>query len=87
MEEDEPVYTEDIEPLHDPMTVIDKGIALKYYDAGATIYLITPFSQLIAASERMEIERGADHFSCQYMSRHCYRIWKLRWRIIRSCSH
>ena len=43
MEEDEPVYTEDIEPLHDPMTVIDKGTALKYYDAGATIYLITPF--------------------------------------------
>lgn len=62
LEEDEPVYTEDIEPLHDPMTVIDKGTALKYYDAGATIYLITPFSQLIAASERMEIERGADHF-------------------------
>ena len=62
LEEDEPVYTEDIEPLHDPMTVIDKGPALKYYDAGATIYLITPFSQLIAASERMEIERGADHF-------------------------
>lgn len=40
LEEDEPVYTEDIEPLHDPMTVIDKGTALKYYDAGATIYLI-----------------------------------------------
>lgn len=62
LEADEPDYTEEFNSLRDPMIIVDKEEALKYYDAGATIYLITPFSQPIAASERMEIERGSDYF-------------------------
>ncbi len=62
LEADEPDYTEEFNSLRDPMIIVDKDEALKYYDAGATIYLITPFSQPIAAIERTEIERGSDYF-------------------------
>lgn len=62
LEADEPDYTEEFDSLRDPMIIVNKEEALKYYDAGATIYLITPFSQPIAASERTEIERGSDYF-------------------------
>ena len=35
---------------------------LKLYDAGADIYLITNFSSPMYVTERMEIERGPEHY-------------------------
>jgi hypothetical protein len=48
-----------------PMAVIDKEEALKLFDAGETIYLITMYQNPIAASERKEIERGAEDFQVE----------------------
>ena len=44
------------------MSVIEQEEALKLYDAGADIYLITNFSSPIYVTERMEIERGPEHY-------------------------
>ena len=53
---------EDLGKFQEPMSVIDRKEALKLYDAGADIYLITNFSSPIYATERMEIERGPEHY-------------------------
>ena len=45
--------------------------ALKLYDAGADIYLITNFSSPMYVTERMEIERGPEHYQMSI-------IWKLQ---------
>lgn len=49
---------EDFGAFQEPMNVIGQEEALKLYDAGADIYLITNFSSPIYVTERMEIERG-----------------------------
>ena len=50
--------------IHDANTegIIDQEEVLKLYDAGADIYLITNFSSPIYVTERMEIERGPEHY-------------------------
>ena len=48
--------------FQEPMSVINQEEALKLYDAGADIYLITNFSSPIYVTERMEIERGPEHY-------------------------
>ncbi len=53
---------EDFGAFQEPMSVIDQEEALKLYDAGADIYLITNFSSPIYVTERMEIERGPEHY-------------------------
>lgn len=53
---------EDFGAFQKPMSVIDQEEALKLYDAGADIYLITNFSSPIYVTERMEIERGPEHY-------------------------
>ena len=53
---------EDFGAFHEPMSVIEQEEALKLYDAGADIYLITNFSSPIYVTERMEIERGPEHY-------------------------
>ena len=56
-------YTEDFgNSLQEPMRVVDRDEALRFYDAGANIYLITTFSRPVPAIERMEIERGPEHY-------------------------
>ena len=43
--EDDYNYGEDFgNPLQEPMRVVDRDEALRFYDAGANIYLITTFS-------------------------------------------
>ena len=53
---------EDFGVFQEPMSVINQEEALKLYDAGADIYLITNFSSSIYVTERMEIERGPEHY-------------------------
>lgn len=48
--------------LYPPMDVLNKEDALKMFDAGERIYLITTYPMPIVVQERMEIERGADYF-------------------------
>lgn len=56
-------YTEEnLGAFQEPMSVIEQEEALKLYDAGADIYLITNFSSLMYVTERMEIERGPEHY-------------------------
>jgi hypothetical protein len=53
---------EDFGVFQEPMSVIDQEEALKLYDAGADIYLITSFSSPVYVTERMEIERGPERY-------------------------
>ena len=53
---------EDFGAFQEPMSVIDREEALKLYDAGADIYLITSFSSPVYVTERMEIERGPERY-------------------------
>lgn len=53
---------EDFGAFQEPMSVIDQEEALKLYDAGADIYLITNFSSPVYVTERKEIERGPEHY-------------------------
>lgn len=48
--------------LYPPMDVLNKEDALKMFDAGERIYLITTYPMPIVVQERMEIESGADYF-------------------------
>ena len=50
--------------IHDANTegIIDQEEALKLYDVGADIYLNTNFSSPMYVTERMEIERGPEHY-------------------------
>lgn len=63
MEQDEEM--DELDNLLPPMVVIGKDEALKMYDAGETVYLITTYSYPIAVRERLEIERGADHYQME----------------------
>ena len=53
---------EDLGTFQEPMSAIEQEEALKLYDAGADIYLITNFSSPIYVTERMEIERGPERY-------------------------
>lgn len=53
---------ENLGAFQEPMSVIEQDEALKLYDAGADIYLITNFSSPMYVTERMEIERGPEQY-------------------------
>lgn len=53
---------EDLGTFQEPMSAIEQEEALKLYDAGADIYLITNFSSPTYVMERMEIERGPERY-------------------------
>ena len=53
---------ENLGAFQEPMSAIEQEEALKLYDAGADIYLITNFSSPMYVTERMEIERGPEHY-------------------------
>lgn len=48
-----------------PMTDLDRNEALRMFDAGETVYLITTYPRPIAVQERMEIERGPEHYQME----------------------
>lgn len=78
--EDDYNYGEDFgNPLQEPMRVVDRDEALRFYDAGANIYLITTFSRPVPAIERMEIERGSEHY--QLPSTEWERFHNLEWEM------
>ena len=68
---------EDFGAFQEPMSVIEQEEALKLYDAGADIYLITNFSSPIYVMERMEIERGPEHYQMSMAERERFR--NLEW--------
>lgn len=70
---------EDFGAFQVPMSVIDQKEALKLYDAGADIYLITNFSSPIYVTERMEIERGPEHYQMSMEERERFR--NLEWEM------
>lgn len=61
-QEQENYMDEDYPYLYPPMTVLNKEEALRLYDAGERIYLVTVSRTPIAVRERAEIERGSDTF-------------------------
>lgn len=48
-----------------PMTDLDRDEALRMFDAGETVFLVTTYQRPIAVRERMEIERGPEHFQME----------------------
>ena len=70
---------EDFGVFQEPMSVIDREEALKLYDAGADIYLITNFSSPIYVTERMEIERGPERY--QMSTTELERFRNLEWEM------
>ena len=70
---------EDFGAFQEPMSVINQEEALKLYDAGADIYLITNFSSPIYVTERMEIERGPEHYQMSMAERERFR--NLEWKM------
>ena len=70
---------EDFGVFQEPMSVINQEEALKLYDAGADIYLITNFSSPIYVTERMEIERGPEHYQMSMAERERFR--NLEWEM------
>ena len=70
---------EDFGAFQEPMNVIGQEEALKLYDAGADIYLITNFSSPIYVTERMEIERGPEHY--QMSTEELERFRNLEWEM------
>lgn len=48
-----------------PMTDLDRDQALKMFDAGETVFLVTTYQRPIAVRERMEIERGPEHYQME----------------------
>ena len=70
---------EDFGAFQEPMSVIEQEEALKLYDAGADIYLITNFSSPIYVTERMEIERGPEHYQMSMTERERFR--NLEWEM------
>lgn len=77
---------EDFGAFQEPMNVIGQEEALKLYDAGADIYLITNFSSPIYVTERMEIERGPSIIRCLQKNWNDSAIWNGRCRNIRRFS-
>lgn len=70
---------EDFGAFQEPMNVIDQEEALKLYDAGADIYLITNFSSPVYVTERKEIERGPEHYQMSMTELERFRI--LEWEM------
>jgi len=70
---------EDFGVFQEPMSVLNQKEALKLYDAGADIYLITNFSSPIYVTERMEIERGPEHY--QMSMAELERFRNLEWKM------
>lgn len=48
-----------------PMTDLDRNEALRMFDAGENVYLITTYPRPIAVRERMEIERGSEYYQME----------------------
>ena len=76
---DQDYADEDFGAFQEPMSVIEQEEALKLYDAGADIYLITNFSSPIYVTERMEIERGPEHYQMSRTERERFR--NLEWEM------
>lgn len=70
---------EDFGAFQEPMNVIEQEEALKLYDAGADIYLITNFSSPVYVTERKEIERGPEHYQMSMAERERFR--NLEWEM------
>ena len=52
--------------LYQPlMTDLDRDEALRMFDAGETVFLVTTYQRPIAVRERMEIERGSEHYQME----------------------
>ena len=47
------------------MTDLDRDEALRMFDAGETIFLVTTYPRPIAVRERMEIERGPEYYQME----------------------
>lgn len=48
-----------------PMTDIERDEALRMFDAGETVFLVTTYPRPIAVRERMEIERGPEYYQME----------------------
>ena len=48
-----------------PMTDLDRDEALRMFDEGETVFLITTYPRPIAVRERMEIERGPEYYQME----------------------
>ena len=64
-EQEDEIDFEEARLYQPPMTDLDRNEALRMFDAGETVYLITTYPRPIAVRERMEIERGPEHYQME----------------------
>ena len=80
-------YTdEDFGAFQEPMSVIEQEEALKLYDAGADIYLITNFSSPIYVTERMETNEDRSIIRCPWQNGSVSVTWNGKCRNIHRFS-
>ena len=64
-EQEEEIDFEEAGLYQPPMTDLDRDEALRMFDAGETVFLVTTYPRPIAVRERMEIERGPEHYQME----------------------
>ena len=64
-EQEEEIDFEEAGLYQPPMTDLDRDEALRMFDAGETVFLVTTYQRPIAVRERMEIERGPEHYQME----------------------
>ena len=64
-EQDDEIDFEEAGLYQSPMTDLDRDEALRMFDAGETIFLVTTYPRPIAVRERMEIERGPEYYQME----------------------
>lgn len=65
LEQEDEMDFEEMGLYQSPMTELDKNEALRMFDAGETVFLITTYPKPIAVRERMEIERGPEYYQME----------------------
>lgn len=64
-EQEDEIDFEEAGLYQSPMTDLDRDEALRMFDAGETIFLVTTYPRPIAVRERMEIERGPEYYQME----------------------
>ena len=64
-EQEDEIDFEEAGLYQSPMTDLDRDEALKMFDEGETVFLVTTYQRSIAVRERMEIERGPEHYQME----------------------
>lgn len=64
-EQEDEIDFEEAGLYQSPMTDLDRDEALRMFDAGEAVFLVTTYPRPIAVRERMEIERGPERYQME----------------------